>query len=295
MADTTKPADIPTATANGAAPTASSTHANGLNGTAAETGQLVPESQTTTISPLPAIGEGNTGASSLPEADKDGAPGADPASKPTSSAVPEADKNGSAVGAHGSTDANTGSNPFNSTSTDSAPTATENKDTAAPTGLVSEDKASAGLASESKPETVVPTSAPIEKEDVEMKDATPPPSLENAKPDTTTAPVSGIPEVVGATGAPMTTPALATPATTAVEATGTKRKADTAEAEEPATKKQKGAFSKALDKAKEAVKDVKDKAKPGRKPGKKAKKEAAPPPVGRTQRTTRSQARSSNE
>ncbi|KUI68754.1 Polycystic kidney disease protein 1-like 3 [Cytospora mali] len=85
--------------------------------------------------------------------------------------------------------------------------------------------------------------------------------------------------------------------------TGEKRKADTdatngaSAAEEPAEKKQKSTVEKVVDKAKEVVEDVKEKTGvannrdngPARKASKRGKKEA--PPVGRTERKTRSQGR----
>lgn len=87
--------------------------------------------------------------------------------------------------------------------------------------------------------------------------------------------------------------------------TGEKRKADTgatngaATAEEPAEKKQKSTVEKVVEKAKEVVEDVKEKTTgstasnkdngPARKASKRGKKDA--PPVGRTERKTRSQAR----
>lgn len=155
------------------------------------------------------------------------------------------------------------------------------------------------LPSAEKPSTAISTADAVEEDkDVEMKDAASIPAPEKPlapapTPVTGTAPATDISGVSAPTaGAPTTTPALATPSTAVQEATGGKRKAET-DAEEPAgapaAKKQKGAFSRAMDKAKEAVKDVKDKAKPGRKPGKREKKEIAP--VGRTERKTRSQAR----
>ncbi|KAJ4425185.1 hypothetical protein N0V82_000240 [Gnomoniopsis sp. IMI 355080] len=163
-----------------------------------------------------------------------------------------------------------------------------------------EDKdgpASGALTSTGDSGAAAPVADPAEKKDVEMKDAAPipaseKPSVPEPAPAPVTAPVIDTTGTTSTTGAPTTTPALVTPSTAAAEATGDKRKAP-ADAEEPvgepAVKKQKGAFSKAMDKAKEAVKDVKERAKPGRKPGKREKKEVAP--VGRTERKTRSQAR----
>lgn len=137
--------------------------------------------------------------------------------------------------------------------------------------------------------------------DVEMKDS---------------APAAPVPEAPAASSATPAAPektepvsAAATEANADVEAsnttaeTGEKRKAEAAgtngatAAEEPAEKKQKqGVVAKVVEKAKEVVEDVKEKAEggskdngPTRKASKKGKKEAAPAPVGRTARKTRSQ------
>lgn len=236
---------------------------------------------------LALTGDSSTAASSLPHkpvqsTEKDGVEditGTHAVPKPTAPSQSDGFK-----------DAATGSNSSAApTGAPSALNGTDKKDAAGSTGLASLDK---------------PTAVPAEKQDVEMKDASAPSTSEKpptlasapsaappAAPPAAGADVSGL---TGATGAPTPTPALATPATAVTEATGEKRKADSDApdgVEEPAAKKQQGAFSKAVDKAKSAIHDVKQKAKPGRKPGSKAKKEAAPPPVGRTERKTRSQAR----
>lgn len=138
--------------------------------------------------------------------------------------------------------------------------------------------------------------------DIEMKDSAP------------AAPAPAIPEVSSAApAAPEKTapgPAATTDPDSNIEAstttaeTGEKRKVEatgtngSTAAEEPAEKKQKqGVVSKVVEKAKEVVEEVKEKAEggskkdngPTRKASKKGKKEAAPVPVGRTARKTRSQ------
>lgn len=149
------------------------------------------------------------------------------------------------------------------------------------------------------------TTEPVEKGDVEMQDAAPAaPSADPAVP-TPAAPVTTSTEkeddvkdaapatdVVGTASTAEATPAAAPAPVTG----GKKRKADdeadvngACATEEPAAKKQKGTFARAVAKAKEAVHDVKEKATPKRKGTKKEKKER--PPVGRTERKTRSQGR----
>ncbi|CAN8102954.1 unnamed protein product [Discula destructiva] len=327
---TTKPADAaadaPAATVNGgdAAPsttagasTAPASNGDGVNGAAVNTKSALSEENKQASAPasdvmtgaLPLADDQSKPASSLPKpalsTEKDGVEdtaGADTAPKltaPTGS-IPAADsKKDTTNSIVDNKDAPTGVSANEPTQPSSGSHEAEKKETVLSTGPASEDK----------PSVTASTTVPIEKEDIEMKDAALPPAAEKPSvsapaPDTNTAPVattapvsdmSGVTGVTGATEAPTTTPALATPATAAAEATGAKRKADTDNTEEPATKKHKGAFSRAMDKAKEAVQEVKEKAKPGRKPGKKAKKETAPPPVGRTERKTRSQARAGAE
>lgn len=188
----------------------------------------------------------------------------------------------------------------------------------------------APLASAEKPSTVTPLTASSEKKDVEMEDAdtlapsvsipsktVDAPAASTGKDDagikdapsatsaSTAAPTTSAPEVskpitapiVDNTGIASTTavpPASATAAPNAVAGpiTGEKRKADSdpnaAEAAEgPAQKKQKGPFAKVVAKAKGAVHDMKEKANTKRK----AKETKERPPVGRTERKTRSQGR----
>lgn len=256
------------------------------------TGALPSEGQSNSIAPVPKEAEST---------EKDGVEdiiGGGAATKPTTLAQTDEVKGDSA----GSTTTPAGAV---ATEPSSAPKPNdlngEKKDSAIDTStsiVLDEKKDSEKPAFTEEPKATAPAADPVEQKDVEMKDAAPIPAAEKPSapaptPVPATAPVTDTTGLASTTGAPTTTPALATPSTAVTEATGGKRKAPADEVEaaapEPAAKKQKGAFSRAMDKAKEAVKDVKEKAKPGRKPGKREKKEIAP--VGRTERKTRSQAR----
>lgn len=263
---------------------------NGTNGSVGKTESAVSDDTRQTSAPgaavmtgaLPLTGDSSTAAASLPN-------------KPVQSTEKDGVEDITEAGAVPKPAASTQSDGVKETVTDSGPLASS---AVAPTALNGADKKDAAgstvLTSEDKPSTTASITAPAEKADVEMKDAPVPsttqqPSTLASAPPAAGADISGL---AGATVAPTPAPALATPATAATEpATGEKRKADADDVEEPAAKKPKGTFAKAVDKAKSAIQDVKEKAKPGRKPGSKAKKEAAPPPVGRTERKTRSQAR----
>lgn len=266
------------------------------------TGALPPGDQSNPMAPVPNPTE---------SAEKDGVEditGANAVSEPTVSAQTDGIQ-GASVGSTVTSDA-PASAPSDAASSLSDPKPKvlngagqkdDGADTTATNTVVGEKKndekddasTSAALPPTESASAGAPTADPVEKKDVEMEDAAPVPASKEpfasgATPASATAPATDISGVLSTTGAPTTTPALATPSTAAGEATGGKRKSGT-DAEVPAAKKQKGAFSRAVDKAKEAVKDVKEKAKPGRKPGKREKKEIAP--VGRTERKTRSQAR----
>lgn len=187
------------------------------------------------------------------------------------------------------------------------------------------------LAPAEKPSNVTSLTASGEKKDVEMEDAgalapsvstasktADAPAASSDKNDagikdapsatsaSTAAPISSAPEVakpatapaIDITGITSTTAAPPTSTTAAPNAvaepvTGAKRKADTdadaADADKaPAQKKQKGPFAKVVAKAKGAVHDMKEKANTKRKNKKETKER---PPVGRTERKTRSQGR----
>ncbi|KAG6366163.1 hypothetical protein INS49_000339 [Diaporthe citri] len=138
--------------------------------------------------------------------------------------------------------------------------------------------------------------------DVEMKDsaaAAPAPAIPAASSAAPAAPQKTAPAPAATTDPDSNIEASTTTAETGekrkVEATGTN---GATAAGEPAEKKQKqGVVGKVVEKAKEVVEEVKEKAEggakkengPTRKASKKGKKEAAPPPVGRTARKTRSQ------
>lgn len=178
-------------------------------------------------------------------------------------------------------------------------------------------------ASTTNPSTIASTTAPSGKEDVEMKDgALPAPSEKppvsskattsaekEAKVKHVVSPAASAPTPALEVSKPVTGPVadvtgtastFAAPATATVgkPVAGKKRKADDTdetggdaaeEATAPPAKKRKGTFAKAVAKAKEAVHDVKEKATSKRKGPKKEKKERLP--VGRTERKTRSQAK----
>lgn len=279
--------------ANSEAPTAPNLPpSDGANGSVGKTDSAVPDATKETSAPgaavmtgaLPLTGDSSTGASSLPnkpaESTEDGVKDiaeAGDVSKPAAAIRPDGINNDAGVSAPLATSAGA----------HSALNGHDKNDTTGSTDLASEDKSN--------------NTAPTEKQDVEMKEAPVASSTEQPSALASASPAAGadISGVAGATGAPTPTPALATPATAGTEATGEKRKADTGtkhSLEMPPEKKGKGALSKAVNNAKDAFEDVKEKAKPGkakpgRKPGSKTKKEAPRPPVGRTERKTRSQAR----
>lgn len=278
-------------------------------------GASAPSSSSTAAQPpvmTGALPEGDQSSSKVPVSDlaesnaHDGVediPGASASTKPAGPTQTD-DIKGASAGPTSTSDDPTTSAPADSSAPKPSVLNGEKKDDAVETttSTILDEKsdpekkdATTSVALPGESGAVAAVADPVEKKDVEMKDATPISASEKpsaAAPAPVTAPATDTSGVASTTGAPTITPALATPSTAAAEATGGKRKAP-ADAEEatvePATKKQKGAFSRAMDKAKEAVKDVKEKAKPGRKPGKREKKEIAP--VGRTERKTRSQAR----
>lgn len=257
--ETTKQADAPATEANGAAD-APASNSNGVNGatTGAKFEPVVPEEKKAdTAAAAPAV---ETPASSAAAPGTSASDSAAPAQAPVM------------TGALGASEPK----PAESTNDDGVKDATATTKPAELNG--SNDK------------------------DVEMKDSAPPTSSLETADAPAAAPAA--PEKATPVPAATTDPASNIEASDTTAETGEKRKAEAAGTngatanEEPAEKKQKqGVVGKVVEKAKEVVEEVKEKTEssskkdngPTRKASKKGKKEAAPAPVGRTARKTRSQ------
>lgn len=269
--ETTKQADAPATEASGAA-NAPASNSNGINGatTGAKFEPVVPEEKKAdTADPAPAV-EDPAPSAAAPEA-----------SASESTAPAQAPVMTGALGA-------SEPKPAESTHDDGVKDAAAAAKPAELNGASDKDvEMKDSATADPSPATSAAPSAPP------AAPAAPATALETAAPE------KPAPAPAATTDVDTNTAASTTPAET-----GEKRKAETAGTNgskadgEPAEKKQKqGVVAKVVEKAKEVVEEVKEKAEggskkddgPTRKGSKKGKKEAAPPPVGRTARKTRSQ------